>query len=76
MATNPGSAAKDDLLGQIWSICTTLTEEAMTVASTKAGEAGFDVNRGSIPTETWCIRFSKTTELRTKPNTPTSSLSR
>jgi hypothetical protein len=49
MATNPESAPKDDLLGQIWSICTTLTEEAMAVASNKAKEAGFDVNRGFVP---------------------------
>jgi hypothetical protein len=49
MATNPDSAPKDDLLGQIWSICTTLTEEATAVASKKAKEAGFDVNRGFVP---------------------------
>lgn len=49
MATNPSNVPKDDLLGQIWSICTTLTEEATTVASNKANEAGFDINRGFVP---------------------------
>jgi chromosome segregation ATPase len=43
------SPEKDSLLGQIWSISTTLTEEAMTAASAKAKESGFDLNRGLIP---------------------------
>src|ERR1700745_1006022 len=41
--------AKDDLLSRIWSISTTLTEEAMAVASAKAKELGFDPNRGLVP---------------------------
>jgi hypothetical protein len=41
--------AKDDFLSQIWSICTTLTEEAMAVASAKVKELGFDPNRGLVP---------------------------
>ena len=41
--------AKDDFLSRIWSICTTLTEEAMAVASAKAKELGFDPNRGLVP---------------------------
>lgn len=44
MATTP----KDDLLGEIWSISTTLTEEAMALALTKANEAGFDIDRGVV----------------------------
>ena len=41
--------AKDDFLSRIWSISTTLTEEAMAVASAKAKELGFDPNRGLVP---------------------------
>jgi len=41
--------AKDDFLSRIWSICTTLTEEATAVASAKAKELGFDPNRGLVP---------------------------
>ena len=41
--------SKDALLTQIWSICTTLTEEAMAAATAKAKEAGFDINRGLVP---------------------------
>jgi hypothetical protein len=41
--------AKDDFLSRIWSICTTLTEEAMAVASAKAKELGFDADRGLVP---------------------------
>jgi hypothetical protein len=41
--------AKDDFLSRIWSICTTLTGEAMAVASAKAKELGFDPNRGLVP---------------------------
>jgi hypothetical protein len=37
------------LLEQIWSISTTLTEEAMAAGSKKAKEAAFDVNRGFVP---------------------------
>jgi hypothetical protein len=40
---------KDDCLTRIWSICTTLTDEAMAVASVKAKELGFDPNRGLVP---------------------------
>jgi hypothetical protein len=41
--------AKDDFLSRIWSISTTLTEEAMAVASAKAKQLGFDPNRGLVP---------------------------
>jgi chromosome segregation ATPase len=58
MATNPDSAPKDDLLNQIWSVCTTLTEEAAAVASKKAKEAGFDVNRGFVPLPESLINLS------------------
>jgi hypothetical protein len=44
-----GTASKDDLLKQIWSICTTLTEEAMAAAAAKVKEAGLDPNRGLVP---------------------------
>jgi hypothetical protein len=41
--------AKDDFLSRVWSICTTLTDEAMGVASARAKELGFDPNRGLVP---------------------------
>jgi hypothetical protein len=40
--------SKDDFLSQIYSICTTLTEEAMAAATSKARELGFDLNRGLV----------------------------
>jgi hypothetical protein len=49
MSAADGAVAKDDFLSRIWSICTTLTEEAMAVASGKAKELGFDPNRGLVP---------------------------
>jgi|SRR5882762_1815826 len=48
MSAVDGAVAKDDFLSRIWSICTTLTEEAMAVASAKAKELGFDPNRGLV----------------------------
>jgi len=47
MSAVDGAVAKDDFLSRIWSICTTLTEEAMAVASAKAKELGFDPNSRS-----------------------------
>jgi len=41
--------SKDSFLPQIWSICSTLTQEALTTASTKSKEAGFDPDRGLVP---------------------------
>ena len=49
MAINDATLAKDSLLGQIWSVSTTLTEEALSIASAKAKELGFDENRGLVP---------------------------
>ena len=49
MNTDGTASTKDDLLSQIFSVCTTLTEEAMAAASAKAKEAGFDPNRGMVP---------------------------
>ena len=49
MSTNGTPLLKDDLLGQIFSICTTLTDEAMDAAAKKAKEVGFDPNRGLVP---------------------------
>lgn len=40
--------SKDDFLTQIWSLSTTLTDEAMKGAAAKASESGFDVNRGLV----------------------------
>jgi uncharacterized coiled-coil DUF342 family protein len=57
MSTGP-AFSKDSLLGQIWSISTTLTEEAMSSASTKAKELGFDTNRGLIPLSESFINLS------------------
>jgi predicted component of type VI protein secretion system len=55
----PGSSiAKNDLLGQIWSICTTFTEEAMATASKKCKEAGFDTSRGVVPLDESFINLS------------------
>jgi chromosome segregation ATPase len=48
MSTDTETPSKDDFLKQIWSVCTTLTEEAMGIASAKAKEAGFDPNRGLV----------------------------
>ena len=47
-----------DLLGQIFSICTTLTEEAMDLAKQKAKQSGFDVDRGLIPIDESFINLS------------------
>jgi hypothetical protein len=49
MSAVDGAVAKDDFLSRIWSICTTLTEQAMAVASAKAKELGFDADRGLVP---------------------------
>lgn len=43
------AVVKHDFLSQIWDISTTLTEEAMLAASTKANELGFDPDRGLVP---------------------------
>src|SRR5579862_85810 len=49
MSATGGDISKDDFLSRIWSISTTLTEEAMVLASAKAKELGFDLNRGLVP---------------------------
>jgi len=41
--------SKDSFLPQIWSICSTLTQEALAAASAKSKESGFDPNRGLVP---------------------------
>jgi hypothetical protein len=48
MSTSATALPKDDFLAQIYSISTTLTEEAMAAASAKVAEKGFDPNRGLI----------------------------
>lgn len=48
MSTNVPGAPKDDLLPKIWAICSTLTEEALAAAATKATELNFDQNRGVV----------------------------
>lgn len=47
--SSANGTTKDDFLSRIWTICTTLTEEAMAVASAKGKELGFDPNRGLVP---------------------------
>jgi len=42
------TVSKDGFLGEIWSVSSTLTEEAMAIASAKCKEAGFDPNRGIV----------------------------
>jgi len=49
ISTIATAVAKDDFLSQIWSISTTLTEEAVTAALKKCKEAGFDQDRGLVP---------------------------
>lgn len=47
-----------DLLNQIWSISTTLSDEAMNAARRKALEMNFDVNRGTISLQETFINLS------------------
>jgi chromosome segregation ATPase len=49
MSTGDSTSPKDDFLSQIWTILTTLTEEAMAAALRKGEELGFDPNRGIVP---------------------------
>jgi hypothetical protein len=49
MVSTVEDVPKDDYLSRIWSICTTLTEEALALASAKASELGFDETRGLVP---------------------------
>ncbi|MGC2828707.1 MAG: hypothetical protein WB994_03640 [Candidatus Acidiferrum sp.] len=49
MGTLATAISKDDFLSQIWSISTTLTEEAVAAALKKCKDAGFDQNRGLVP---------------------------
>ncbi len=49
MSTTGTALHRDDFLGQIWSISTTLTEEAMAAAVKKCKETNFDQNRGVVP---------------------------
>jgi hypothetical protein len=47
-----------DLLGQMFSICTTLSDEAMHRAKEKAKQSGFDVDRGLISLDESFINLS------------------
>jgi chromosome segregation ATPase len=49
MSTLATAISKDDFLSRIWSISTTLTEEAVAAALKKCKEAGFDQDRGLVP---------------------------
>ena len=49
MSSNGSPIIKENFLEQIWSISTTLTDEAMSAALNKANEMNFDVNRGIVP---------------------------
>jgi uncharacterized protein YjbJ (UPF0337 family)/uncharacterized coiled-coil DUF342 family protein len=46
--STPQTALKDEFLSQIWSLCTTFTQEAMNAASVKCNELGLDPNRGVV----------------------------
>jgi hypothetical protein len=43
------TSPKDEYLGQIWSLITTFTDEAMRAAAKKCSELGFEPNRGIVP---------------------------
>lgn len=58
MSTPQVTLAKEDFLTQIWEISTTLTEEAMAAAATKAAESSFDTNRGTVSLEESFINLS------------------
>src|SRR5882762_7628002 len=58
MSTLATAISKDDFLGQIWSISTTLTEEAMAAALKKGKEANFDQDRGIVPLRESFINLS------------------
>ena len=58
MSTPQTMLVKEDFLTQIWEISSTLTEEAMTAASSKAAEAGFDPNRGVVSLQESFINLS------------------
>jgi chromosome segregation ATPase len=58
MSTLAAAVSKDDFLGQIWSISTTLTEEAMAAALKKGKEANFDQDRGIVPLRESFINLS------------------
>ena len=49
MSTIATAISKDDFLSQIWSVSTTLTEEAVAAALKKCKDAGFDQDRGIVP---------------------------
>lgn len=57
---SPDGAAQPaaDLLSQIWSISTTLTDEAMNAAQKKCVEMGFDPNRGVVSLQETFINLS------------------
>lgn len=58
MDATASTLGKDDLLGQVFSVCTTLTEEAMAVATAKVVELGFDPDRGLVPLRESAINLS------------------
>jgi hypothetical protein len=49
---------KDDLLSQVWSLCSTFTNEATAAAFAKIKELGYDPNRGLIPLDESFINLS------------------
>lgn len=58
MSTNTPVPSDDDLLAQIWSLSSTMTEEAMSAALKTSKEKGFDENRGLIPLQESFINLS------------------
>jgi uncharacterized coiled-coil DUF342 family protein len=58
MDNDGDTGTKDDFLGQIWSLSTTFTEEAMAAATAKAKEAAFDVNRGLVSLDESFVNLS------------------
>lgn len=58
MSANDATPPKDELLKEIWQICTTLTPEALDGALKKSNELGFDPNRGIVPLQESLINLS------------------
>jgi len=58
MSSSEPPLPKDDYLNQIWSISSTLTEEAMAAALKKCKEMNFDPDRGIVPMRETFINLS------------------
>jgi len=58
MSPDEPTPSERDYLSQIWSVSTTLTEEAMAAALKKCLELGFDPDRGIVPLRETFINLS------------------